>query len=125
MIESVSTSKAPAAIGPYSQAVKAGNLIFVSGQIPVNPETGKIEEGIERQARCALDNLKSIIEAAGSHLNQVVKTTVYLVNINDFSLVNSIYEQYFGGPYPARACIEVSRLPKDVMIEIDAIAVCC
>lgn len=122
-IKVVSTEKAPAAIGPYSQAIVTDNLIYTSGQIPVNPETGAIDSGdIEGQARQALENLRNVLEAAGSSLCKVIKVTVFIKNMNDFSKVNEIYSGYFQNPYPARSCVEVARLPKDVLIEIEAVA---
>lgn len=119
----ISTEKAPAAIGPYSQGIDTGSFIFSSGQIPVNPSTGEIAAGdIEEQTNQALRNLKNVLEAGGSGLDKVVKTTVYIKDMNHFSKVNEIYAKYFTEPYPARSCVEVSRLPKDVLVEIEAIA---
>lgn len=119
----ISTANAPAAIGPYSQAIVAGGLLFVSGQIPLNPATGAmVEGGIEAQTARVLDNLKAIVEAAGSSLAKVVKTTVYITDINDFGKVNEIYAGYFTENPPARVCVEVSNLPKGALIEIDLIA---
>ncbi len=121
----ISTEKAPSAIGPYSQAVKAGQFLFCSGQIPINPITKEIVEGgIEEQTKMALENLKAVIEAGGSSLSNVVKTTVFLKNMNDFAIMNKIYSQYFKENPPARAAIEVARLPKDVLVEIEAIVYC-
>jgi 2-iminobutanoate/2-iminopropanoate deaminase len=122
MIETVETSNAPAAIGPYSQAIKTGNLIFTSGQIPVNPSDGTIPEKIEEQAKQAFENLKNILEATDSGLKSVVKTTVFIKNMGDFSAVNAVYAKFFSTPFPARSCVEVSALPKGVLIEIEAIA---
>ena len=122
MKKAIATPKAPAAVGPYSQGVQTGNLLFVSGQIPINPETGTIPEGIEAQTRQSLENIKAIIEAAGATLSQVVKCTVFLKDMNEFADMNKIYAEYFTEPYPARAAVEVSRLPKDVKVEIEAIA---
>lgn len=122
MKEIVKTDKAPGAIGPYSQGVKIGNLIFTSGQIAINPEIGKIPESIEEQTEQVLENIKEILEAGGSNINNVIKTTVFLKNMNDFEKMNSIYGTYFINEKPARSAIEVSRLPKDVKIEIEAIA---
>lgn len=120
----ISTSGAPRAIGPYSQAVRAGQLLFVSGQIPVDPATGTVVPGgIKPQAHQVLLNLRSIIEAAGFTLKEVVKTTVYLKEIADFTDMNGVYAEYFSAPYPARATVEVSELPKSVLVEIDAVAV--
>ena len=120
----VSTKQAPGAIGPYSQGIKVtGGLIFVSGQIPLVPETGEIVAGgIAEQAAQVLENLKAIVEAAGSTLANVVKTTVYLKDIGDFAAVNTIYAKYFTENCPARVCVEVSNLPKGALIEIDVIA---
>jgi len=120
----IKTDKAPAAIGPYSQAVEAGGLIFTSGQIPLNPSTGEVVQGgIEEQTVQVLENLKNLLEAAGSSLSKVLKTTVYIKDMNSFQTVNKIYEKYFTGSCPARSCVEVARLPKDVLIEIEAIAI--
>ena len=123
MKEIISTDKAPAAIGPYSQAVKVGNLLFTSGMIPINPATNTlVEGGIEVQAERALENVKNLLEASGSSLDKVVKTVVFIKDMNDFAKVNEIYAKYFTGNYPARSCVEVARLPKDVLIEMEAIA---
>ncbi|MGE5494970.1 MAG: RidA family protein [Burkholderiales bacterium] len=118
----INTDEAPKAIGPYSQGIKTGDLVFTSGQIPVNPVDGTVPEGIERQARQALENLKAVLAAAGAELSDVIKTTVYIKDLSGFARVNEIYAEYFSEPYPARSCVEVSRLPKDVFIEIEAIA---
>lgn len=121
--EIIATKQAPAAIGPYSQAVKAGNLLFISGQIPIDPQTGNlVAGGIQQQAKQVLLNIGKILEAAGSSYEQVVKTTVYICNMDDFPLVNETYQEFFRINPPARACVEVSRLPKDVIVEIEAIA---
>ena len=124
MNEIIKTENAPGAIGPYSQAVKtAGGMLFVSGQIPLVPATGAVVDGgIEEQAVQVLDNLKAIVTAAGYTLADVVKTTVYITDIGNFEKVNEIYAKYFTENCPARVCVEVSRLPKDVLIEIDVIA---
>lgn len=123
MKKAIHTDKAPAAIGPYSQGVKAGDLIFVSGQLPVDPATGAFAgEDIESQTRQSLENLKSILEAGGSGLNQVIKTNVYLADMGDFAAMNGIYAQYFSEPFPARAAVEVARLPKDARVEIECVA---
>ena len=120
----IQTNQAPQAIGPYSQAILAGQTLYVSGQIPINPATGEIVEGDATiQAKQCLENLKAIIEAAGGSLANVVKTSVFIKNMDDFSGINEIYGQYFAQPYPARACVEVARLPKDVLVEVEAIAV--
>jgi 2-iminobutanoate/2-iminopropanoate deaminase len=114
---------APAAIGPYSQAVKAGNFIFTSGQLPLNPLTGTMAADIEKQTLQSLNNIKSILEAAGSGLGKVVKTTIFLKDLNDFTKVNEIYNRFFADNYPARSCIQVAQIPKDALIEVEAVAV--
>jgi len=120
----VNTDQAPAAIGPYSQAVKVGEMVFVSGQIPIDPATGDIVQGdIKAQTRQVLTNLNTVLTAAGSSLEKTVKTTVYITNMDEFSQVNEVYGEFFTDQPPARACVEVSRLPKGVAVEIDAIAV--
>src|SRR5512133_2306055 len=122
MPKAVATSAAPAAIGPYSQAIKAGGFLFVSGQIPLDPHTGGLVEGdVRAQTRRVLENLGGIIAAAGASFDRVVKTTVYLVDMNDFAAMNEVYATFFGTPAPARATVQVGRLPKDVRVEIDAI----
>ena len=119
----ISTAEAPQAIGPYSQAIEAGGFVFVSGQIPLIPATGELVEGsVEVQTARVLENLKAILEAAGSSLENVVKTTVYITNMDDFTKVNGIYGQYFQENPPARVCVEVSKLPKGALVEIDVIA---
>ncbi len=118
----ISTDKAPAAIGPYSQAIEVNDMIFTSGVIPVVPATGEIPEGIEAQADQAIGNLVALLEAAGTKAENVIKTVVFIKNMDDFATVNSIYSKYFTGECPARSCVEVARLPKDVLIEIEAIA---
>lgn len=118
----IRTDKAPAAIGPYSQAVKVNGMVYTSGVIPVNPDTGEIPDGIEAQATQAIGNLIQLLQASGSGAEQVVKTTVFIKDMNDFGKVNEIYARYFSGDYPARSCVEVARLPKDVLIEIEAVA---
>ncbi|MBO5588358.1 MAG: RidA family protein [Anaerovibrio sp.] len=124
MNEIIATTNAPGAIGPYSQAVKtAGGMLFVSGQIPLVPATGAVVEGgIVEQTTQVLENLKAIVTAAGYTLSDVVKTTVYITNMGDFGRVNEIYGKYFTENCPARVCVEVSKLPKDVLVEIDVIA---
>lgn len=120
----ISTTKAPAAIGPYSQAIEVNGLLFTSGVIPIDPETNTLVEGdVAVQARQAIGNFKNLIEAAGSSMDKVVKTTVFIKNMNDFGTINDIYKDYFTSDFPARSCVEVARLPKDVLIEIEAIAV--
>ena len=124
MPEIINTEDAPAAIGPYSQAVKAGKTLFISGQLPINPKTGQIESvGIVDQTHQSLNNLKAIITKAGLDLNNVVKVGVFISDMNDFSTINEVYEKFFENIYPARFVVEVSRLPKDALIEIDAIVV--
>ena len=118
----VETKKAPGAIGPYSQGIDIGNLIFFSGQIPLNPETGEMPEGIEAQTKQALENVKGLLESQELDFSHVVKTTVFLDNMDDFNTVNSIYAQYFVEPYPARSAVEVGRLPKGALIEVEIIA---
>ncbi|HHT9160115.1 MAG: reactive intermediate/imine deaminase [Planctomycetes bacterium GWF2_39_10] len=120
----ISTNNAPAAIGPYSQAIKMGNLVFVSGQIPIIPKTGEILLGdIKLQTRQVLENLKNILEAAGSSLDNVVKTTVFMKDLNDYTAINDVYKEFFPQKPPARAAVQAARLPKDVGVEIEAIAV--
>ncbi len=120
----INTEKAPAALGPYSQAIKAGNMIFVSGQIPFVPETMElISEDVQEQTRQSLENVKAILEEAGASLNDVVKAGVFIKDMNDFGKINEIYAEYFTENKPARACVEVARLPKDVKVEIEVIAV--
>ena len=119
----VKTDKAPGAIGPYSQGIDLGNMIFFSGQIPLNPQTGEMPEGIEAQAKQALENVKGLLESQGLDFSHVVKTTVFLDNMDDFNTVNGIYEQYFVEPYPARSAVEVAKLPKGALIEVEVIAV--
>ena len=118
----ISTDKAHAAIGPYSQAIEANGFVFASGQIPVNPATGEIPEGIEAQARQSLENVVNLLAAAGVKPEDVVKTTVFIKDMNDFAKVNAVYAEYFKTDCPARAGVEVARLPKDVLVEIEAIA---
>ena len=119
----ISTDKAPAAIGPYSQAVKAGDIIYTSGMIPVIPQTGEIVDGVEAQARQVLTNVRSLLEASGSSMDKVIKTTVFIKDMNDFAKINAVYAEFFEeGSYPARSCVEVARLPKDVLMEMEAIA---
>ncbi len=118
----ISSPDAPPAIGPYSQGILTGGLVFTSGQIPVDPKSGGIPQGVEAQARQALENLKNVLEAAGSGLEKVVKTTVFIKSMDDFAKINAVYETFFGKPYPARTCVEVARLPKDVLVEVEAIA---
>jgi len=123
MIKIISTGDAPVAVGPYSQALAVNGFIFCSGQIGIDPKTNKLVDGIEKQTRQVMDNLKEVVSAGGSDFNHVVKTTIYLLDMNNYGLVNQIYGEYFKENKPARATVEVSRLPKDCLIEIDAIAV--
>lgn len=118
----ISTDKAPAAIGPYSQAIEVNGTVFTSGVIPVVPATGEIPEGVEAQAEQAFKNMAALLEASGSDLAKVVKTTVFIKEMNDFGKINEIYARYFAEPYPSRSCVEVARLPKDVLLEVEAIA---
>ena len=123
MKQVIHTDKAPAAIGPYSQAIQIGQLLFTSGQVPIDPETGAIVEGgIQEQARQSLNNIKAILNAAGTNMGAVVKTTVFLQDMNDFAAMNEVYAQFFQEPYPARSAVQVGRLPKDALVEIEAIA---
>ncbi len=123
MIETVSTEAAPAALGPYSQALKTGGFIFCSGQIPIDPKTNTVTAvTIEDQTRQSISNLRAVLEAAGASLAHVVKTTVFLKDMNDFAAVNAVYAELFGDTKPARSCVEVARLPKDVKVEIECIA---
>ena len=123
--EIIISKKVPAAIGPYSPALKIGNLIFASGQLPIDPVVGEIVEGeIEVQAKRSLENLKAVLKSYSIGMENVVKTTIFLKDMNNFSRVNKIYGEYFTDQFPARSCVEVSRLPKDADIEIEAIAFC-
>ncbi len=121
--EVLTTKKAPEAIGPYSQAIKVGDLIYTSGQIPIDPATGQVVQGgIEAQTKQVLENINAILVNAGSSFKNVIKSTVFVKDMNDFTAINNIYGQYFKEPYPARSLVEVARLPKDVLIEIEVIA---
>lgn len=113
MKQVISTSNAPAAIGPYSQAIEVNGMVYTSGQIPVNPATGEIADSIEGQARQVMENVKNLLEAAGTSMGNVVKTTVFIKDMNDFGKINEIYSEYFEGACPARSCVEVARLPKE------------
>lgn len=121
-MKEVKTNNAPAAIGPYSQAIISGNTVFASGQIPVNPANGEIPEGVEAQANQAFTNVKNLLEAAGTSIDKVIKTTVFIQNMDDFGKINEIYASYFTEPFPARSCVEVAKLPKGVLLEVEAIA---
>lgn len=118
----IATEKSPAAIGPYSQAVEVNGMIYTSGVIGVDPKTGEVGKTIEEQTKRVFDNLKGLLEDAGSSLDQAVKTTVFIKNMDDFAKVNEIYASYFQGDFPARSCVEVARLPKDLLIEVEVIA---
>ncbi len=122
-MKTVTTDKAPAAIGPYSQAIKVGNMVYTSGQIPLTPEGELVEGDIHDQTRQILINLQNVLEEAGSSLQNIVKTTIYLTDMDDFISVNTVYAEFFAGNYPARSTVAVKTLPKNVNIEIDAIAV--
>lgn len=119
----ISTEKAPAAIGPYSQAIEVNGMVYTSGVIPVVPSTGEIPEGSKEQAKQALTNLSNLLEAAGTSMDNVIKTTVFIKEMDDFGTINEVYATFFKGDYPSRSCVEVARLPKDVMLEIEAIAI--
>lgn len=121
MKKEIKTNKSPEALGPYSQALKTDSFIFVSGQIPFNTDLELVSEDVEEQAHQCLKNLRGIVEDSGCSMDQVVKTTVFIKDMNNFESVNNVYSEYFTQPYPARSCIEVARLPKDVKVEIEAI----
>jgi 2-iminobutanoate/2-iminopropanoate deaminase len=121
--EIIKTDKAPEAIGPYSQAVKTGNLLFISGQVPINPGNGQIHADIKAQTRQSLENVKAILQAAGTSLSNVMKTTVFMKNLGDFAVMNEVYKEYFPVDPPARATIEVAAIPRGALIEIEAIAI--
>ena len=122
MKEILATAKAPAAIGPYSQGIRAGNMVFTSGQIPVDPATGLIPEGIQAQTRQAMENVLAVLAEAGATADNIIKTTVFLKDMNDFAAMNEVYASFFSGAAPARSAVEVARLPKDCPIEIEAVA---
>ena len=123
MTEIIATEKAPKALGPYSQAVKAGGFVWCSGQIPIDPAVNAVvATTIEDQTRQAITNLRNVLEAAGSGLDKVVKTTVFISDMNDFAALNAVYAELFGDTKPARSCVQVARLPKDVKLEIEAVA---
>lgn len=121
-MEKISTPKSPAAIGPYSQAIKTGNLIFTSGQIPFTAEGKLVSADVKEQTLQSLQNLKNILEKAGTGMDNIIKCTVFISDMDQFAQVNEVYQQFFNEPYPARSCVEVARLPKDVKVEIEAIA---
>ena len=118
----INTDRAPAAIGPYSQAVSAGNMLFTSGQLGIHPATGNLAEGVEEQTRQSLENIAAILESAGYARTDVIKTMVFIKDMNDFGTVNRIYSAFFGDHKPARTCVEVARLPKDGLVEIEVVA---
>ncbi|MED1472361.1 RidA family protein [Bacillus salipaludis] len=122
MKNTISTNNAPSAIGPYSQAVKMGDFLFVSGQLPIHPGTNEMPQSVTEQTKQSLENVKAILEAAGSDLQHVVKTTVFLKEMNTFTQTNEVYQSYFTENYPARSAVEVARLPKDALVEIEVIA---
>jgi 2-iminobutanoate/2-iminopropanoate deaminase len=122
MKEIILTDKAPKPIGPYSQAVRCGNLLFLSGQIPLDPKTGKLAQGVEAETRQVFENLKAVLEAAGSSLDKVLKVGVYMTNLAEFAVMNAVYESYLSTNPPARSTIQVAALPKGVSVEIDVIA---
>ena len=119
----IASDKSPAAISPYSQAIEVNGFIYTSGIIGVDPKTGEAKNSIEEQTKQVFDNMKGLLGDAGSSMNQVVKTTVFIKNMDDFGKVNEIYASYFDGAFPARSCVEVARLPKDLLIEVEAIAI--
>ncbi len=122
MKKEIATDNAPKAIGPYSQGILWNDLIFASGQIPVNPANGEIPAGIKEQTKQVLENVSAILKSLGSSIENVIKTTVFIKNMNDFAEMNAVYETYFIKPFPARSTVEVARLPKDVLVEIEVIA---
>jgi 2-iminobutanoate/2-iminopropanoate deaminase len=125
MINIINTDKAPAAIGPYVQAINLGNMLFVSGQIPLDPITGEMPSCVKEQAKQSLANVKAIITTAGYQVNNIVKATIFLADMNDFTSVNAVYEAFFmenNAPFPARSCVQVARIPKDAKVEIEVIA---
>lgn len=122
-MKAISTTKAPGAIGPYSQAIRIKDLVYTSGQLPIDPQTGAFPEGgIKEQTRQSLTNVKAILEEAGTDMSHVVKTTVFLADMNDFAEMNSIYAEFFGEPYPARSAVAVKTLPKNALVEIEVVA---
>lgn len=122
-IKAISTVNAPAAIGPYSQAIAAGEFVYLSGQLGVDPATGNMENGVEAQAERAISNMKAILAEAGLDISRVIKTTVFLKDMGDFAAVNAIYAKHFKQPYPARSCVQVAELPKGGLVEIEAVCV--
>ena len=122
-MKQISTNKAPAAIGPYSQAIDLGNMVFLSGQIPIDPASGVMPESVEAQAKQVLTNIQSILAEAGLTMANVVKTTVFLSDLGDFAAVNEVYASFFAEPYPARSCVQVAAIPKGAKVEIETVAV--
>lgn len=120
-MKEIKTNNAPQALGPYSQGIVMGNLLFTSGQVGINPENGEIPADVEGQARQALRNVRAVVEAGGGVMDNVVKTTVFVKNMDDFAKVNEIYAEFFTEPFPARSCVEVARLPKDLLVEVEAL----
>ena len=120
--EIINTTEAPAAVGPYVQAVKAGGMIYCSGQLGINPETGELGADIEAQTKQTMENLGKVLKEAGSDYNKIVKTTIFLADMKDFAVVNEIYKNYFKGAYPARSCVQIAMLPKNGLVEIECIA---
>lgn len=121
-MKQISTTNAPQAIGPYSQAIVSGNTVYCSGQIPINPKTGEIPQGVEAQAHQVFKNIRNLLEASDTSIDNVIKTSVFIKNMDDFAQINAIYAEYFTEPFPARSCVEVARLPKDVLLETEVIA---
>ena len=122
-MKQISTPNAPAAIGPYSQGLRSGNMVFISGQIPVNPATGEMPADVAEQAKQALTNLQNVLAAAGLGMKNVIKTTVFLADLKDFPTVNAVYESFFLAPFPARSCVQVAGIPKGALVEIECIAI--
>lgn len=120
--EIIFTPKAPKAVGPYVQAIKSGGMVYCSGQLGINVEAGGLAEGVEAQAHCSMKNLGAVLEAAGSSYKKVVKTLIFLTDMNDFAAVNKIYESYFEGDFPARSCVQVAKLPLGGLVEIECVA---
>lgn len=123
MWKEINSEQVPEAIGPYSHGVEVGNLVITSGQLPINANTGEIPASASEQARISLENVKSTLEAGGTGMSNVVKTTIFVSDLSHFAAINEVYATYFHKPYPARSCVEVARLPKDVFVEIEATAV--
>jgi len=120
--ETIATTNAPGAVGPYVQAVKVNGMVYCSGQLGINPEDGKMPETVEEQAHCSMKNMGAILKEAGSDYGKIVKTTIFLADINDFAKVNEIYKSYFDGEYPARSCVQVAKLPLGGLVEVECVA---